>query len=195
MDRTINVSITISKRTGRVIAAGLLVLALVIPGTALASHLFSDVSDSYTFHNSISNVYARGLTGGCGGGKYCPNDPVTRGQMSAFLDRMFKAEGMPLGYAAINANGTVATGYARNLGTVSVTHTLTGYYQVSFGGLPIADDHVIIVQPRQTFGNSLCRVDQGSTGTTAEVFCHTIADGSPALNTDFFVVVYNGESE
>ncbi len=27
----------------------------------------------------------RGITGGCGSGDYCPNDPVTRAQMSAFL--------------------------------------------------------------------------------------------------------------
>lgn len=193
MDRTINLSVTISRRSGRLIAAAMLVLALVLPGTALATHLFADVANSNTFHNTISNVYARGLTGGCGSGNYCPNDPVTRGQMSAFLDRMFKADGLPLGYAAINADGSVASGYARNLGTVSVTHTVTGYYRVNLGGLTITDDHVIIVQPRQTFGNEVCRVFQGASGVTAEVFCHTIADGSPAVNVAFSVIVYNDE--
>jgi hypothetical protein len=29
-----------------------------------------------------------GLTGGCGAGKYCPKDPVTREQMAAFLRRV-----------------------------------------------------------------------------------------------------------
>ncbi len=46
MDRTINLSITVSKRTGRLIAAALLVVALVVPGTALANHLFDDVLNS-----------------------------------------------------------------------------------------------------------------------------------------------------
>jgi len=29
-----------------------------------------------------------GITSGCGGGKFCLNDPVTRGQMAAFLNRL-----------------------------------------------------------------------------------------------------------
>ncbi len=33
----------------------------------------------------IEDLAARGITGGCGGGNYCPNNPVTRAQMSAFL--------------------------------------------------------------------------------------------------------------
>lgn len=193
MDRTINLSVTISRRSGRLIVAALLILALVVPGTALANHLFADVANSNTFHTTISNVYARGLTGGCGSGNYCPNDPVTRGQMSAFLDRMFKADGMPLGYAAIESDGTVASGYARNLGTVSVIKSGTGYYRVNFGGLTITDDHVIVAQPRQTFGNEVCRVFQGASGTTAEVFCHTVASGSPAVDIAFSVIVYNDD--
>lgn len=28
---------------------------------------------------------AAGITAGCGGGNYCPNNPVTRGQMAVFL--------------------------------------------------------------------------------------------------------------
>jgi hypothetical protein len=194
VDRTINLSITISKRTGRLIAGGLLVLALVIPGTALANHLFDDVPTGSTFHTNISNIYNRGLTTtGCGGGNYCPDDPVLRGQMAGFLDRIYRTDGLPLGYASINADGTVNSGYARNLGNVTATRPQAGYYQVTFGGLTITEDHVIIVQPRQTFGNEVCRVFQGSSGTTAEVFCHTIADGSPAVNIAFNVVVYNDD--
>ena len=33
----------------------------------------------------IEDLAGRSITGGCGGGNYCPDDPVTRGQMSAFL--------------------------------------------------------------------------------------------------------------
>jgi hypothetical protein len=193
VDRTIHLSITISKRTGRLIVAALLVIALVIPGTALAGHLFDDVPNGHTFHSSINNVYERGLTVGCGGGDYCPDDPVTRGQMSAFLDRIFKSDGLPLGYASINSNGSVNSGYARNLGPVTSERNQIGYYSVTFGGLTITEDHVIIVQPRQTFGNELCRVFQGTSGTTAEVFCHTATTGSPAVDIPFNVVVYNDD--
>ncbi|MCL4272567.1 MAG: S-layer homology domain-containing protein [Anaerolineales bacterium] len=30
-----------------------------------------------------------GVTGGCGGGNFCPNDSVTRAQMAVFLVRTF----------------------------------------------------------------------------------------------------------
>ena len=32
---------------------------------------------------------AEAITGGCGGGSYCPGNPVTRGQMAAFLVKTF----------------------------------------------------------------------------------------------------------
>jgi hypothetical protein len=33
----------------------------------------------------VEAIWASGLTGGCGGGNFCPNNPVTRGQMAVFL--------------------------------------------------------------------------------------------------------------
>ena len=33
----------------------------------------------------IEDLAGRGITGGCGGGNYCPGNPVTRAQMSVFL--------------------------------------------------------------------------------------------------------------
>ena len=77
--------------------------ALAIPGVALASHQFSDVPDSNQFHTSISNVKIAGITAGCGGRKYCPDDPVTRGQMAAFLSR-------GLGRAAMSIDGAPEIG-------------------------------------------------------------------------------------
>jgi hypothetical protein len=60
---------------------------LALPVAVSASHIFSDVPTSNTFHSVISTLYGARITGGCGGGKYCPNDPVTRGSMAAFLVR------------------------------------------------------------------------------------------------------------
>ncbi|MCL4275834.1 MAG: S-layer homology domain-containing protein [Anaerolineales bacterium] len=37
----------------------------------------------------IKQLAAEGITGGCGGGNYCPNNPVTRAQMAIFLQRTF----------------------------------------------------------------------------------------------------------
>jgi hypothetical protein len=46
---------------------------------------FGDVPTSHPFHRAIEALYASRITVGCGGGNYCPNDFVTRGQMAVFL--------------------------------------------------------------------------------------------------------------
>jgi virginiamycin B lyase len=46
---------------------------------------FGDVPCSSPFAPWIAELVARGITSGCGGGNYCPADPVTREQMSVFL--------------------------------------------------------------------------------------------------------------
>jgi hypothetical protein len=56
--------------------------------TAVQGAHFNDVADDGSvFSTSIGKLSARGVTGGCGGGNYCPNDPVTRAQMAVFLVR------------------------------------------------------------------------------------------------------------
>jgi hypothetical protein len=39
--------------------------------------------------NWIEQLAAEGITGGCGGGKYCPDSPKPRGQMAVFLVKTF----------------------------------------------------------------------------------------------------------
>lgn len=48
---------------------------------------FADVGVGAPFHREIEALVASGITLGCGGGNYCPNENVTRGQMAAFLAR------------------------------------------------------------------------------------------------------------
>lgn len=48
---------------------------------------FLDVPTSDPFYTAIGQLAARGITSGCGSGNYCPNNPVTREQMSAFIVR------------------------------------------------------------------------------------------------------------
>jgi hypothetical protein len=48
---------------------------------------FLDVPPGYLFYDDIGRLSARGITVGCGGGDYCPNDLVTREQMAAFIIR------------------------------------------------------------------------------------------------------------
>ena len=50
---------------------------------------FSDVSPATWSCKYIKRLSQLGITEGCGGGNYCPNDPVTRAEMAAFLARAF----------------------------------------------------------------------------------------------------------
>jgi uncharacterized protein (DUF1800 family) len=52
-----------------------------------AQQRFNDVPPSDPFYAFIDRLAALGITVGCGGGNYCPNDFVTRGQMAAFIIR------------------------------------------------------------------------------------------------------------
>jgi hypothetical protein len=54
--------------------------------------VFPDVPCPSLFADWIEQLAAEGITGGCGSGNYCPDNPVTRAQMSAFL---LKAEHGP----------------------------------------------------------------------------------------------------
>jgi hypothetical protein len=56
---------------------------------ACAAPSFADVPCSHPFAAWIYDLVARGITGGCGSGTYCPASPATRGQMSVFLVRTF----------------------------------------------------------------------------------------------------------
>jgi hypothetical protein len=50
-----------------------------------ASASFNDVPTNHPFFQFIEALRASGITGGCGASNYCPDNPVTRGQMAVFL--------------------------------------------------------------------------------------------------------------
>jgi S-layer homology domain len=58
---------------------------LVSPAPAMAD--FTDVPTSSPQYQYIEALFQAGITAGCGGGNYCPNNPVTRGQMAVFLTK------------------------------------------------------------------------------------------------------------
>ncbi len=55
----------------------------VSPAPAVAS--FNDVPTTHGFFQFVEALAASGITAGCGGGNFCPNSPLTRGQMAVFL--------------------------------------------------------------------------------------------------------------
>ncbi len=56
---------------------------------ACGTPMFGDVPASNPFCKYIEELARRGVVSGCGGGNYCPTNPVTRGQMSVFLTLTF----------------------------------------------------------------------------------------------------------
>lgn len=58
-----------------------------------ATGLFADVPVTSFFARWVEELFRRGITSGCGGGNYCPNQSVSRAQMAVFVVRTF---GLPL---------------------------------------------------------------------------------------------------
>ncbi len=64
--------------------------AAYVPPPATGT-IFADVAASDFAADWIEELYAEGITGGCGTSplRYCPNNPITRGQMAAFLLKVY----------------------------------------------------------------------------------------------------------
>ena len=88
------ITITIHKRHVYALGALIVVLAVIVPSISWASHTFTDVPDDNTFHDDIAWLAATGITKGCNppaNTEFCPEDPVTRQTLAAFLRRLAEA--------------------------------------------------------------------------------------------------------
>jgi hypothetical protein len=120
-----------------IIAAGA-AFAIGIPlGVAIAGAGFSDVPPSNPFYADINALDASGVSHGCGGGKFCPKDNVTREQMAAFMNRLgalsptktpvvnaAKLDGKTS--SAFHQYGTTAPNLSTQYGSFSVEGTAAG---------------------------------------------------------------------
>jgi hypothetical protein len=57
----------------------------VSPAPATAT--FADVPTTHPFFQFVEALAASGITAGCGNGNFCPDQPLTRGQMAVFLSK------------------------------------------------------------------------------------------------------------
>lgn len=81
-----------SGRARRLTLAMVVALAALtaVPLAVYAAHSFTDVPDTNEFHGSISWMKDNGVTVGCNppaNTEFCPDDNVTREQMSSFMRR------------------------------------------------------------------------------------------------------------
>jgi hypothetical protein len=56
----------------------------VSPAPAVATFP-NDVPTSHPYFRFVEALARSGITAGCGGNSYCPDAPITRGQMAVFL--------------------------------------------------------------------------------------------------------------
>ncbi len=77
----------LSRRMTIIVASATFAIGIPL-GVVIAGASFTDVPPSNPFYNDISALANSGVTGGCGGGNFCPKDNVTREQMAAFLNRL-----------------------------------------------------------------------------------------------------------
>jgi Tol biopolymer transport system component len=93
------------------------VVVRIVPG-------FDDVPDSSVFHDDISWLAEQQITRGCNppdNTLFCPTDPVTRGQMAAFLVRALGYTDDGGGDLFIDDGGSVFENDINRLGTAGVT--------------------------------------------------------------------------
>jgi hypothetical protein len=55
----------------------------VTPAPGVAT--FADVPTGHPYFQFVEALVASGVTAGCGGGNYCVNSPIARGEMAVFL--------------------------------------------------------------------------------------------------------------
>lgn len=116
----------------------LLAVALATPAVVLASHTFTDVPVSSSFHNQISVLADAGITKGCNpptNNHYCPADPVRRDQMAAFLIRAVGRQSqVAIGVVYPTAGDVVASTTIKTEGTAQVNGLATFNAIIDVGG-------------------------------------------------------------
>lgn len=138
------------------IVAALVLLLALIPAVASGAGDFVDVPDGHTFKADIEWLADAGVTKGCNppaNDRFCPGDPVTRGQMAAFMYRLsggddrtidgrldaLEAENAALRalLAGVTRNGDTLQFSGMNLqivnGTGTTDHTPNGFGNVVIG--------------------------------------------------------------
>jgi hypothetical protein len=125
---------------------------LALPaGMVLAIHQFTDVPTGSSIHDDVEAIANAGVTTGCTATTYCPNDPVTRGQMAQFMNRLGALSGQDPsvnadrvdGYDAVSfgraglraaADGGVLSWFNRGGGEPTINHEDVGNYRVTIPG-------------------------------------------------------------
>jgi hypothetical protein len=95
-----------------------------------AGTVFGDVTAAslgQTFCGYVEDFANRGITAGCGNGNFCPNAPVTRGQMAVFIERALGLSAAPpctgtvFGDVTAQSLGETLCGYIEDFASRGIT--------------------------------------------------------------------------
>ena len=104
-----------------------------------ATGIFADVPIAAPFASWIEQLSREGITSGCGGANYCPNDPSTRAQMAVFLSTTFDADLLRFLQQSTWGASDALISHARKLG-------IHGYLDEQFS-LPASGYPALPLQP------------------------------------------------
>jgi hypothetical protein len=74
-----------SPRTGSVSIGG--IVSQFVQPAAVSTQIFTDVPATHPYADHIALLHLYGVTSGCSPAEYCPDAPITRGQMAVFIIR------------------------------------------------------------------------------------------------------------
>lgn len=146
MDETTTLEASVPPVPGRrrrlrkpVLVAGGVVIGLLAPYVASAvTPTFPDVPVSHAFYDEIEWLNATGVTTGFGDGTYRPGQDVTRGNMAAFMQRLYDVQEDMSWYTysagAVNFSGTTWTDLPGTQVTVQVPDGVYANISARFSG-------------------------------------------------------------
>src|SRR5262245_64894162 len=115
------VDIRLPRRRRRLVLVGI-VAVFAIGAVPVAWATFTDVPPANPFYADINAIQGAGITTGCGGGNFCPDDNITRQAEAAFvhrgLPRAARSTGIPID---LTTTDQVAGTITINVGGVSGT--------------------------------------------------------------------------
>ncbi|GJM39512.1 MAG: hypothetical protein DHS20C19_28790 [Acidimicrobiales bacterium] len=98
------------------LAIAILAAVLVVPATAMATHVFDDVADGKFYAGPVEWAFDNEITTGTSPTTFSPEDDVTRGEAVTFLKRYHDAFG-PVGHATVLVDGSIVA--ARSVGVTN----------------------------------------------------------------------------
>ncbi|HVL99246.1 MAG TPA: S-layer homology domain-containing protein [Egibacteraceae bacterium] len=111
-------------------------MTLSLTGTALATHVFSDVGEDHPHELGIRFAAERGVVRGFSDGTFRPNRPVTRGQVASMLLRDFTGPSYTLTPVCGTTEFFVVEHARIGSGEATVTFSVDGGPRTRIAGVP-----------------------------------------------------------